>query len=100
MNQIIRVKKLSKYYKEISILYPNYSPLIQSKCLYSNIIKKQFIINKQENNKKKKKNYNIKKHYYDEKNENEYICNQKFFNSIIYNDILNENESFISILLG
>ena len=24
----IRVKKLSKYYKEISILYPNYSPLI------------------------------------------------------------------------
>jgi len=93
-----RLKKISKYFKETSVLYPNYSPLFESKYIYSNIIKKQMVIIKQENYKKKNKNCNIKKHYQD-KNEN--IKNEIiFFTSTIYNDILNESESFLSLLFG
>jgi len=93
-----RLKKISKYFKETSVLYPNYSPLFESKYIYSNIIKKQMVIIKQENYKKKNKNCNIKKHYQD-KNEN--IKNEIiFFTSTIYNDILNESESFMSLLFG
>ena len=95
----IRIKKLSKYYKDTSIIYPNYSSLKESKYLYSNIIKKQMVINKQENYKKKMKNNKIQK-YYQNKNEGENINEKKFFNSTIYNDILNESESFMSLLFG
>ena len=95
----IRIKKLSKYYKATSIVYPNYSSLKESKYLYSNIIKKQMVINKQENYKKKMKNNQIQKLYQD-KNEGENKNEKKFFNSTIYNDILNESESFMSLLFG
>ena len=95
----IRIKKLSKYHKDTSIIYPNYSALIESKYMYSNIIKKQMLINKQENYKKKVKNNMLKKHY-QEKNEDDKINGKKFFNSTIYNDILNESESFMSLLFG
>ena len=95
----IRIKKLSKYHKDTSIIYANYSPLIESKYMYSNIIKKQLLINKQENYKKKVKNNMLKKHY-QEKNEDDKINGKIFFNSTIYNDILNESESFMSLLFG
>ena len=57
------------------------------------------VINKQENYKKKMKNNQIQKLYQD-KNEGENINEKKFFNSTIYNDILNESESFMSLLFG
>ena len=95
-----RLKKISHYFKETSVLYPNYSPLIESKYIYSNIIKKQMVINKQENYKKKNnRNYKLKKQY-QEKNEKENKEDQNFFSSTIYNDILNESESFMSLLFG
>ena len=95
----IRIKKLSKYYKDTSIIYPNYSSIKESKYLYSNIIKKQMVINKQENYIKKMKNNKIQK-FYQDKVEEENINEIKFFNSTIYNDILNESESFMSLLFG
>ena len=94
-----RIKKISHFFNETSVLYPNYSSLIESKYIYSNIIKKQMIIIKQENYKKKNKLYNIKKHFQekiDSMNKDENI----FFNSTIYKDILNESESFLNILFG
>ena len=95
-----RLKKISHYFKETSVLYPNYSPLIESKYIYSNIIKKQMVINKQENYKKKNnRNYKLKKQY-QEKNEKENKEDQNFFSSTIYNDILNESESFMNLLFG
>ena len=96
-----RLKKISKFFKETSVLYPNYSPLIESKYIYSNIIKKQIVINKQENYNKKKnnKNNNIKRHHHI-KIEKENINDKNFFNSTIYNDILNESESFMNLLFG
>ena len=95
-----RIKKISKYYKDSTIIYPNYSPLFEAKYMYSNIIKKHVLINKHENYKKKVKNNMLKKHY-QEKNEidNKKNC-KNFFSSTIYNDILNESESFLSLLFG
>ena len=55
-----RIKKISHFFNETSVLYPNYSSLIESKYIYSNIIKKQMIIIKQENYKKKNKLYIFK----------------------------------------
>ena len=97
-----RIKKISKFFKETSVLYPNYSPLIESKYIYSNIIKKQMVINKQENYRKKNhnKNNNIKKHHYYIKIEKEKKNEKQFFNKTIYNEILNEGESFMSLLFG
>ena len=97
-----RLKKISKFFKETSVLYPNYSPLIESKYIYSNIIKKQMVINKQENYKKKNynKDHNLRRRHYHIKIEKENKYEKKFFNSTIYNDILNESESFMSLLFG
>ena len=92
-----RLKKIYKYFKETSVIYPNYSPLAESKYIYSNIIKKQVVINKQENY--KLKNYMHRKHY-KEKNDNENKKGNIFFNSLIYKEILNESESFINLLFG
>ena len=41
----------------------------------------------------------LKKHY-QERNEDDKINGKKFFNSTIYNEILNESESFMSLLFG
>ena len=95
-----RLKKIFHYFEETSVLYPNYSPLIESKYIYYNIMKKQMIINKIENYKKKKRNESIKKKYnklnIDDNKEKE----NNFFSNTIYDDILNESESFMSILFG
>ena len=95
-----RLNKIFHYFEETSVLYPNYSPLIESKYIYYNIMKKQMIINKIENDKKKKRNESIKKKYnklnIDDNKEKE----NNFFSNTIYNDILNESESFMSILFG
>ena len=94
-----RLKRISNFFKETSVLYPNYSSLIESKYIYSNIIKKQMIIFKQEKYKKNNKIYKFKKHYL-EKSDSMNKIENIFFNSTIYNDILNESESFMNILFG
>ena len=90
-----RLIKTFNYYSKTYILYPNYSPLFESKYLYRNIIKKQMIINKMIREKKR----NIKKEKEKEiKDENKNEDN--FFSNTIYNDILNESKSFTSLLFG
>ena len=91
-----RLIKIYKYYNKTSFLYPNYSPLVESKYIYYNIIKKQIIINKMANYKKRnlKKNIDIKKEEDIKKDEKD------FFSNTIYNDILNESKSFMSLLFG
>ena len=95
-----RLNKIFHYFQETSVLYPNYSPLIESKYIYYNIMKKQMIINKIENYKKKKRNDDIKKKYNKLNNDDNKEKENKFFSNTIYNDILNESESFMSILFG
>ena len=70
---------LTKYYENSSKLYPNYSALNERNYIFNNIRKKQKIIDLFEIFKYGKLNDKLK-------NEN-----NKFFNSDIYNSILQEN---------
>ena len=62
---IQRLIKLFSYYQETSVIFPNYTPLVESKYLYNNVIRKQRVIDEQQNleeykkyliNKERKKN--------------------------------------------
>ena len=103
-----RIKKklieLFNYYNESSFIFPNYTPLPESKYIYNNIIKKQRVIDDQENMEELKL---IEKHNNDKKLnsiiKNFYENNQsqsKFFDSNIYNSILKPCESLSRLLFG
>ena len=93
----VRLIKISRYFGKYSIIYPNYSPLIESKYMRSNAIKKQLVINKIENYKKR----NLRNHYNKNINKEDNKDKDKiFFSDTIYDDILNESESFMSLLFG
>ena len=95
---------LFNYYNESSFIFPNYTPLPESKYIYNNIIKKQRVIDDQENmeelkliekhNNNKKLN-NIIKNFYDNNQ-----SQSKFFDSNIYNSILKPCESLSRLLFG
>ena len=101
-NSLKKLKYLLDYYTESSFIFPNYTPLPESKYIYKNIIKKQRVIDEQENleeikNKKKKLKDKHKNIFYDFYNNNN---DSKFFNSTIYNSILKPSESLIKNLFG
>jgi len=97
---------LFNYYNESSFIFPNYTPLPESKYIYNNIIKKQRVIDDQENmeelklikkhnNNKKQKLNNIIKNFYENSQ-----SQSKFFDSNIYNSILKPCESLTRLLFG
>ena len=88
---LIRIKKVAKYYFETSVIFPNYTPLNEAKYIYKNIMRKQKVIDQQqeleeENEEKKKKN---------KKN-----TNKNVFDTLVYDDILNQSESILRIIFG
>ena len=90
-----RIKKVAQYYYETSVIFPNYTPLFESKFIYKNIMKKQKIIDQiQELEDKKDKNKNKKK------KDNKNYLNEKVFNDTAYNEILNQSESVLRIVFG
>ena len=98
-----KLKELFNYYNESSFIFPNYTPLPESKYIYRNIIKKQRVIDEQENleelkMKQKKLKEKKKNIFYEFYNDSEY--ESRFFNSSIYNSILKTSESLIKILFG
>ena len=104
-----RLKKILFYFKQTSFLFPNYTPIPEAKYIYSNIIKKQIVIDKQENMKKNigKKQKIIKNISYDDYKNNIRkrpdsinFVNRKFFDSTIYNEILDSGESCMSLIFG
>ena len=100
---IKKLNDLFNYYCESSFIFPNYTPLPESKYIYKSIIKKQRVIDEQENldelrikqKKLKEKKKNIFFDFY-----NDSGAENKFFNSTIYNSILKPSESLIKILFG
>ena len=100
---IKKLNDLFNYYCESSFIFPNYTPLPESKYIYKSIIKKQRVIDEQENldelrikqKKLKEKKKNIFFDFY-----NDSGTENKFFNSTIYNSILKPSESLIKILFG
>ena len=90
-----RIKKVAQYYYETSVIFPNYTPLFESKFIYKNIMKKQKIIDQiQELEDKKDKNKNKKK------KDNKNYLSEKVFNDTAYNEILNQSESVLRIVFG
>ena len=90
---IIRIKKVAKYYFETSVIFPNYTPLSEAKYIYRNIMKKQKVIDQQqelEDEKEENKKYRYQRN--DSK--------KKVFDTIVYNDILNQSESILRIIFG
>ena len=90
-----RLKKLFLYHDETSVIFPNYTPLIESKYLYNNVIKKQRVIDEQQDlenirndqklNKRKKENIDKE---------------DKVFNSTVFGDILTTSDSVLRIIFG
>ena len=98
-----KLNELFNYYEESSFIFPNYTPLPESKYIYRSIIKKQRVIDEQENLeelkvKQKKLNQKQKNIFYDFYHDSG--SESKFFNSNVYNSILKPSESLIKILFG
>ena len=88
-----RIKKVSQYYYETSVIFPNYTPLSEAKYFYKNIMKKQKIIDQiQELEDRERYNKTIKK----KEKEN----NDNVINDTAYNEILNQSESVLRIVFG
>ena len=111
IESIQRLKKLFSYYEETSVIFPNYTPIVESKYLYDNVIKKQKVIDEQQNleeyrnyliNKEKKKKLDntlkkIENFFEQETGQEEF---SKVFDSKAYDEILNANESVKRIVFG
>ena len=109
---IPRLIKLFSYYEETSVIFPNYTPLVESKYLYNNVIRKQRVIDEQQNleeykkylenkeKKKSKKNSPLKAIENIFKQDSDEEEDSKVFNSKAYDEILNTTESVKRIIFG
>ena len=97
---IPRLKKLFVYYEETSVIFPNYTPLVESKYLYNNVIKKQRVIDEQQDLEDKKNNQ-LKGNRGKRKNTDRNQKNEdKVFTNTAYDEILNVSESILRIVFG
>ena len=109
---IQRLIKLFAYYQETSVIFPNYTPLVESKYLYNNVIRKQRVIDEQQNleeykkyliNKEKKKDKKASplkaiENIFEQGTDDEEVS--RVFNSKAYDEILNTTESVKRIVFG
>ena len=89
-----RLKKLFSYHDETSVIFPNYTPLVESKYLYNNVIRKQRVIDEQQNLEVKKNDKKSKK------SKDYFNQEDKVFNSTIFGEILSQSESVLRIMFG
>ena len=111
---IQRLLKLFTYYQETSVIFPNYTPLVESKYLYNNVIRKQRVIDEQQNleeykkylmNKEKKKNKKTSplkaiEHLFEQDTYKYEEDGTKVFDSKAYGEILDASESIKRIIFG
>ena len=110
---IVRLKKIFVYYHETSVIFPNYTRLVESKYLYDNVIKKQNVIDEQQNledylkvkqineKKNKQKRSPLKKIQEIFKNNDDEEEVTRVFDSKVYEEILNTSgESIQRIMFG
>ena len=110
---IVRLKKIFLYYHETSVIFPNYTRLVESKYLYDNVIKKQNVIDEQQNledylkvkknneKKQKQKRSPLKKIQEIFKNNDDEEEVTRVFDSKVYEEILNTSgESIQRIMFG
>jgi len=89
-----RLKKLFSYHNETSVIFPNYTPLEESQYLYNNVIRKQRIIDEQQNLEVKKNDKKSKKC------KDFFNKEDKVFNSTVFGEILSQSESVLRIMFG
>ncbi len=87
----IRIKKVARYYYETSVIFPNYTPLNEAKYIYKNIMRKQKVIDQQQE---------LEEQNDDKKKKNRKITNKNVFDTLVYDDILNQSESILRIIFG
>ena len=92
-----RIKKVSQYYYETSVIFPNYTPLIEAKYFYKNIMRKQKVIDQIQEleDKEREKNHKVKK-----RKEKDKDLNENVFSDTAYDEILNQSESVLRIVFG
>ena len=96
-----RLINISYFYKENLLFFPNYSPLMESNYLHHNIRRKQALKNKIIHDKKKmKKSKKNLKELNKNNNSKEIDNDNNFFTNKIYNELLDEGESFLNLLFG
>ena len=89
-----RLKKLFSYHEETSVIFPNYTPLVESKYLYNNVIRKQRVIDEQQN-------LEVKRNYKKSNKCKDFFNKEdKVFNSTVFGEILSQNESVLRIIFG
>ena len=93
-----RIIKISKYYYETSVIFPNYTPISEAKYIYKNIMKKQKVIDQQQELEEKMEKMKIKLKNKSKNKEKEKIDN--VINDTAYNEILNQSESLLRIVFG
>lgn len=89
----IRLKKLINFYNSTSLIYPNYTPVVEAKFIYKNVMHKQKIIDQQQENEDMQKY--LKKHQKKVQKEKDNV-----FNTQAYEEIINESNSFLINMLG
>ena len=90
-----RLKKLFLYHDETSVIFPNYTPLIESQYLYNNVIRKQRVIDEQQSLENKRNELKLNKN-----NLNILKKEDRLFNSTILGEILTQSESVLRIVFG
>lgn len=88
----IRIKKLIEFYITTSVIFPNYTPLYESKYIYRNVIQKQKVIDEQQQYEEQKEFGTL--HLTTGKNDT------KIINDHVYGDIINQSNSIITKMLG
>ena len=89
-----RLKKLYNFFHKYVLIPPNYCLLYESKFMLTNIMRKQMVINKEHKHNNKQKIIN------NEENKINLELDTQFFNNTIYDEILNQSESFMNNLFG
>ena len=90
-----RLKKLYVYHDETSVIFPNYTPLIESKYLYNNVIRKQRVIDEQQDLENIRNDLKLNKRKKEILNKED-----KVFNSTVFVDILTSSDSVLRIMFG
>ena len=90
-----RLKKLFLYHDETSVIFPNYTPLVESKYLYNNVIKKQRVIDEQQALDNIRNDLKLNK-----KNKELLKKEEKVFNSTVFGEILTSSDSVLRIMFG
>ena len=89
----IRLKKLINFYNTTSVIYPNYTPVVEAKFIYKNVMQKQKLIDQQQEIEDMQKY--LKKHQKKIQKEKDIV-----FNTEAYEEIINESNSFLINMLG